>query len=1175
MKVRIWGTRGSIPAPLRPEEIERKLFQAIRGMPPIDTSDETAVWDYIHNLSPLLRGTVGGNTACVEVRANDHVFALDAGSGLYQMGLDLMNGPFGRGEGTLHLFISHAHWDHIQGFPMFKPAFVPGNRILIYGAHDLKTAFELQQRPLTWPVSLSYMQADIQFVHIEPGEPFYIGKVRIDTIKNAHPGDAYSYRLEDQHSAFVYASDAEYKELEDNVVNPYVTFFRNADALVFDAMYTLQDAWLKVDWGHSSAMIGVDLAYAAGVKRLLLFHHDPSYSDDEIEKIYAAAVGYQKQRDPSMSPEVIVACEGMTFELTPPGAVDLHFTSNGETAILTPTSIFDERGISELERQFSRLHNQYSASNSIIDLSQVETFTTASLKSLFALRQKWKDRPIILASPPENVREIIKLGGYEDAFAIYPSVGTALAAVHTREALNLPGQVIQNRYKIENKIGESPLGTVLQATDTRTGQVVALKILSPAFSQETLERFMHQAQQLVTLDHPNILKVFALGREGDYVFRVEEFVDAPTLQDFLDEHSLDQAQPRSPEPPPANASQRFDIAIDIVQALEYAHSRGIVLGDLKPQNIFLTEEGARLTDFGLGRLVEGRNLLDTPKLILTADYLAPEQILGQTLDARTDLYAFGVILYQLFTGHFPFEEAASTKLKSSEADTTRAEAIERAVMQAHLRQAPRRPRALNPHISVSLEHLILKLLAQNPNDRYASAQQVRRILSSLLIDVENAARPRIQLLVGREKYVQILRSSWEGVLTGHGQLAFITGEAGIGKSRLAQQVAAQSHPPVLLIERCEEAAGHPDYALFTKILRAYLSTVPPEFFDAEARQQLSNFAPLIPEIHQMLPNLHILPPLEAEQEQLRLMASLTQFIRHASQERPWFIILEDLQWADSGSLEVLLYLGRHIPSMPVFIIGTYRDTEVDREHPLLEVLRKLRSHPTYRSIHLERLTQDEVAQALTYIWQLPVPDALAERIYQHTAGNPFYVEEVAKSLEDEGVIPLPAEVNDNPTWYVRALEEIHLPQSVREAVWRRLEHLSPETQSLLHQAAVLGQTFRFDDLQYMSGLSEWNVLEYLDEALEHHMVEETPGGNALHFRQAEIQYVIYNDLGPLRRRLLHRKAGEALEMRVGTETERLAEELAYHFSKAGEVEKAAKYSAQVARQAQVHHISPE
>ncbi|HQH74483.1 MAG TPA: MBL fold metallo-hydrolase, partial [bacterium] len=188
MKIRIWGTRGSIPSPLDSGQIEEKLYQAILGMPAINTQDPEAVRAYIKKLPPLIRGTTGGNTPCIEVQAHGQLIVLDAGSGLYPLGLELMKGPFGKGKGTLHLFISHTHWDHIQGFPMFTPAFIPGNRIFIYGAHDLKKVFEIQQNPLTWPVTLSYMNADIQFIHVEPGKPINIGKVRVETIKNAHPG---------------------------------------------------------------------------------------------------------------------------------------------------------------------------------------------------------------------------------------------------------------------------------------------------------------------------------------------------------------------------------------------------------------------------------------------------------------------------------------------------------------------------------------------------------------------------------------------------------------------------------------------------------------------------------------------------------------------------------------------------------------------------------------------------------------------------------------------------------------------------------------------------------------------------------------------------------------------------------------------------------------------------
>ena len=822
------------------------------------------------------------------------------------------------------------------------------------------------------------------------------------------------------------------------------------------------------------------MARAAGVKRLLLFHHDPTYSDTQLEEIRSRVLAYQTQDSTYPTCEVMVAYEGLTLDLTLPGTAAVHMLPDNEAAVLTPISVFDERGVDQLARQLARLAKQGASANSIIDLSQVETLTTASLKSLVALRQARKRALIVLAAPSDNVRQVIHLAGYTDYFAIYPSVEAALAAVQAREALNLGGQVIQDRYQIENKISESGLGAVLKASDTHTLRTVALKVLSPCFSQETLDRFMRQAQPIINLDHRNIVKVFTWDRDEDDVFIVEEFVNGPTLQHRLE----DDARPLTPD-------QIMSLVRDITHALEYAHSRGVIHTDLKPHNVFLTTEGAKLNGFGLGRLEEGRDLLNAPLLFLTAWHLAPEQILGQTLDARTDLYALGVMLYQLLTGCLPFEGS------------------DRQVLQAHLSQPPRPPRELNPHLSLFLEHLILKLLAKNPNDRYANAQQVWRIWSSLMVGAEDKTHQRSRTLVGREKQLQALQACWEEARTGRGQLAFITGEPGIGKTCLALQVAAQSESPVLLIGRCQEQPGGPAYHVFAQVLRSYFATVPAESLDEQSRQLIGNFAQLVPEIRQMLPDLPVPPPLEPKQEKLRVMTSLTQFVKRATQERPWLLILDDLHWADQSSLELLRHLGRCLPSMALLVIGTYRDVELEQGHPLLEVVRDLSRHPTYHHFPLDRLDQEGVGQVLANIWEQPVPEALTGKIYQHTGGNPFYVEQVAQGLADDGLITL-----QEGQWHFPTLEEVRLPQNVRDAVWRRIRRLDPDTQTLLRQASVLGPTFRLDDLQEMSGLSQWEALEHLDMALERELVQQVPGDTMLRFSHSEIQYVLYADMGP-------------------------------------------------------------
>lgn len=1139
MKIKIWGVRGSIPSPIKPEEIEEKICQAIYGMPDIDTNDMDAVREHVSELPPLMRGTAGGNTSCVQLQTGTDSIVIDAGSGLRQLGLELMQGSFGRGEGTLHLLFSHAHWDHIQGFPFFLPAFVPGNRIFIYSIHDLKTLLENQQRSPNFPVSLSYMQATLEFIRLEVGQPFSIGKTSINTIENVHPDKAYSFRFEDQHSIFVYANDAEYKQLTDASVQPHIDFFRSADALIFDAQYTLKDAWHKVDWGHSSALIGVDLARAAGVKKLILFHHDPTYSDAQLQEIQGTALAYQAQDTSLPMCEVIVGYEGLTIDLTPPDAVELHLMPDNEAAILTPSSVFDERGANQLAEQLARLSIPNTPSNSIIDLSNVETLTTASLKSLVGLHPEDEGVPkVVLVGPSESVLRVIKLAGYLDFFAIYPSIEAALSALQIRDALNLPGQIIKNQYQIESKIGESLMDTVVKAVNLKTGSPLALKIIASSYSQEAIDRFTRQTQQLINLHHPNIVKVLTWDKEEDHTFFVEEFISGQTLQNILTDGTA------------ISADYALEIAQNISLALEYAHSHGIIHGDLKPQNVFLTEAGLKISDFGLGRLEEGRNLLDAPILRLSAPYLAPEQILGQALDARTDLYALGVIFYQLLTGQLPFTGSDPQ------------------IMQAHLYDLPRPPRELNTHISPSLDHLILKMLAKNPNERYASAEQARLISTSFNLTGLEVAQQQLPPLVGRQEQLHALKSAWQQAKAGQGQLAFITGEPGIGKTSLARQLAIQSAAPVTLVGHCHPLNGTPTYQPFIEILQTYFAMAPPEIFDVEARQLLAPLTRLVPQIKRVLPDLPEPARLEPKQEQLRLMSNLTQFIKRATDERPWLIIFEDLQWADQSSLEMLRYVGHQLPAMALMIVGTYHQAEVNLGHPLLKTLRTLKRHPTYHQFSLSRLDLSEVDQLLTGIWQHQVPEKLVENIFEQTNGNPFYVEEVAKGLVDDGRVTLHDGVLKFPE-----LSEIRLPQSIHEAVWQRIRHLSSDTQTLLHQASVLGQTFKFEELQEMSGLSEWEVLEHLTLAMERQLVQEAPGETMLRFSYAEIQHVLYADLGPLRRRMLHRQAGEALERLALPTPEHIAEKLSYHFNEAGEFSKALIFSIQAARQAEATYAN--
>ncbi len=314
MKIKFWGTRGSIPTPISSATIESKIRRALQGAQGIDLSNEQVVDRYIAQLPETVRGTVGGNTPCIEIRAGEQLLILDAGSGIRLLGFELMKEKFGKGQGKADILMTHTHWDHIQGFPFFVPAFVPGNRLTFYSARtDIEAAITGQQHETYFPVPLSYMRATFQFCNVPEANWTQLEEIRVYPLRMSHPGESYAYRLEYHGKVFVYATDAEYKQMTPDQTEKVVDFFKDADVVVFDAQYTLNEVLDKVDWGHSTPMMGAELAYRANVRRLMLFHHDPLADDEAIYTGQKQAQTYLAKRGSNC--QVIVARDGLQMEL--------------------------------------------------------------------------------------------------------------------------------------------------------------------------------------------------------------------------------------------------------------------------------------------------------------------------------------------------------------------------------------------------------------------------------------------------------------------------------------------------------------------------------------------------------------------------------------------------------------------------------------------------------------------------------------------------------------------------------------------------------------------------------------------------------------------------------------------------------------------------------------------
>ena len=328
MQARFWGVRGSIPTPLTGEEVEARLQAALLRFgtdeQAPDLKDHAAIADWVSALPLALRSTAGGNTPCVEVRtrAGDLVI-IDLGSGIRALGDRLMSREFGQGEGSADLLLSHFHWDHIQGWPFFKPAYVPGNRLRLHSRHDdLQARLKSQQQPPFFPANAwEEMRADLSYHQLqEESVSLADGRVRVSSIELIHPCRAFAYRIEADGKALVYASDSTYEKLDEKIAARYSTFYRDADLLIFDAHFSLAEGIEKSSWGHSSAIVGVDLCCRAGVRKLALFHHDPGADDDRLEHLLYVARTYEttvpNELCRALSPDnIFLAREGMTVEL--------------------------------------------------------------------------------------------------------------------------------------------------------------------------------------------------------------------------------------------------------------------------------------------------------------------------------------------------------------------------------------------------------------------------------------------------------------------------------------------------------------------------------------------------------------------------------------------------------------------------------------------------------------------------------------------------------------------------------------------------------------------------------------------------------------------------------------------------------------------------------------------
>jgi tetratricopeptide (TPR) repeat protein len=428
---------------------------------------------------------------------------------------------------------------------------------------------------------------------------------------------------------------------------------------------------------------------------------------------------------------------------------------------------------------------------------------------------------------------------------------------------------------------------------------------------------------------------------------------------------------------------------------------------------------------------------------------------------------------------------------------------------------------------------------------------------------DRARRREGNFFIGRERELAELGIALDEALDGRGRLVLLAGQPGIGKSRTAAELAstARRRGCQVLVGRCYEGEGAPAYWPWVQILRAYFRDCDPATLEGVRGPVGANIAQILPSLRERLPDLPPVPPLPPEQGRFLLFDSVTTFLTTAARRQPLVVILDDLHWADKASLLLLTFLVDELQDSQLLVIGTYRDEEVDGQHPLAASLGQLVRQDRCSRLPLSGLNEPDVARFIALTAGCVPSPVLVAAVFRETEGNPFFIIEVVRLLRTQG--RLDDESCDN----------LSIPDGVREVIGRRLRRLSEECNRLLALAAVVGREFNLPVLERVSGLARPHLLAVLEEALVARIITTPPQGSAGRYRFAHalIRETLYEGLGTPRRGQLHRQIGEALEaLYVPAADPRLDEELAHHFFQgavSGGVEPAVTYAVRAARHA--------
>ena len=710
----------------------------------------------------------------------------------------------------------------------------------------------------------------------------------------------------------------------------------------------------------------------------------------------------------------------------------------------------------------------------------------------------------------------------------------------------VPVSFVGGRYEVLRLLGEGGKKLVYLAHDTLLDRDVAFGLIkAEGLDEASMQRVTREAQAIGRIgEHPSIMPIYDMGMEGKQPYMIQPVMGGGDVEDLIQ---------NAPENRLSN-DKTLEIGLAVAEGLVFAHSNGIVHRDLKPGNVWLSDDGqVKIGDYGLA-LSSGRSRLTREGMMVgTVAYMPPEQATGGAVTERSDLYSLGAMLYEMVTGRTPFIGDD-----------------EFAIIGQHINTPPVSPSWHCSTCPRALDSLIMRMLAKNPEERPESAAVVLEALEQIdpadvgvaeSSDTGGFQEGSGDAFIGRHRELEMLKARFEDAITTNGRVTAIVGEPGIGKTRLIQELIphVEMRGGQVLWGRCYESQGAPPHWPWVQAIRSYVRDKDPSELREEMGAGASAISEIISDIRERFPDVPTVPDVgDPDAARFRLFDSIATFLKNAARRRPMVIVLDDLHWADRPSLQLLEFVSRELLASNILLIGIYRDVDISRAHPLSQTLGELIRDSRFERISLTELSRSEVAEFVEIVGGMEPPSVLVEMIFNQTEGNPLFVTEVIRLLIQDGQLT-PANRN-RTNWNVA------IPQGVREIVGRQLDRLSEECAAVLTTAAVIGREFTLFQLdRLLEDLSEDQILDVLEQALEMSLIEESPGTVGHYtFAHALTRHTLTDEMSLTRRVRLHARIATMLEELYGPEAEQHAEQLAYHFDMARTVhgtDQLVKYSA--------------